>query len=56
MVATFGRLRLEAFDRAPADFGLTLMSPLERDYGVASLQGALRAPVEGRAARATAVC
>ena len=54
-MATFGRVCLEAFDRAPADFGLTLMSLLERDYGVASLQDALRAPVEGRKALATAV-
>ena len=53
--STFGRVCLEAFDRNPADFGRTVMSLLERDYGVASLQDALRAPVEGRKALATAV-
>ena len=55
MGSTFGRVCLEAFDRNPADFGRTVMSLLERDYGVASLQEALRAPVAGRAALATAV-
>ena len=48
MGSTFGRVCLEAFDRNPADFGRTVMSLLERDYGVASLQESLRAPVEGR--------
>jgi hypothetical protein len=55
MGSTFGRVCLEAFDRNPADFGRTVMSLLERDYGVASLDEALRAPVAGRAALATAV-
>ena len=55
MGSTFGRVCLEAFDRNPADFGRTVMSLLERDYGVAPLQDALRAPVEGRKALATAV-
>ena len=55
MRSTFGGVCLEAFDRNPADFGRTVMSLLERDYGVASLQDALRAPVEGRKALATAV-
>lgn len=55
MGSIFGRVCLEAFDRNPADFGRTVMSLLERDYGVASLQDALRAPVEGRKALATAV-
>ena len=55
MGSTFGRVCLGAFDRNPADFGRTVMSLLESDYGVASLQDALRAPVEGRKALATAV-
>jgi len=55
MGSTFGRVCLEAFDRNPADFGRTVMSLLERDYGVTSLQEALRAAVAGRAALATAV-
>ena len=55
MGSTFGGVCLEAFDRNPADFGRTVMSLLERDYGVASLQDALRAPLEGRKALATAV-
>ena len=54
MGSTFGRVCLEAFDRNPADFGRTVMSLLERDYGLAQLQEALRAPVEGRKALATA--
>ena len=55
MGSTFGRVCLEAFDQNPADFGRTVMSLLERDYGSAPLQDALRAPVSGRAALATAV-
>jgi hypothetical protein len=55
MGSTFGRVCLEAFDLNPADFGRTVMSLLERDYGRALLQEALRAPVEGRKALATAV-
>ena len=55
MGSTFGRLCLEAFDRNPGDFGRTVMSLLERDYGLAPLQDSLRAPLSGRAALATAV-
>ena len=55
MGSTFGRVCLEAFDRNPADFGRTVMSLLERDYGAAALQDALRAPVAGQAAIATAI-
>jgi radical SAM superfamily enzyme YgiQ (UPF0313 family) len=55
MGSTFGRLCLEAFDRNPTDFGRTVMALLERDYGVAPLDEALRAPVQGRAALARAV-
>ena len=54
MGSIFSRVCLEAFDRNPADFGRTVMALLERDYGVAPLQEALRAPVEGRKALATA--
>jgi hypothetical protein len=55
MGSTFGRLCLEAFERNPGDFGRTVMDLLERDYGSAPLEEALRAPVEGRRALATAV-
>ncbi len=55
MGSTFGRICLEAFDLDPSDFGRTVMSLLERDYGVAPLQEALRAPLQGRAALAKAV-
>jgi radical SAM superfamily enzyme YgiQ (UPF0313 family) len=55
MGSTFGRVCLEAFDRNPGDFGRTVMALLEQRYGVAPLQEALRAPVEGRRALATAV-
>jgi radical SAM superfamily enzyme YgiQ (UPF0313 family) len=55
MGGTFGRICLEAFRRNPADFGRTVMALLERDYGRAPLEQALRAPVEGRRALATAV-
>lgn len=55
MGSTFGRICLEAFERNPADFGRTVMALLERDYGLAPLEEALRAPVEGRRALATAV-
>lgn len=53
--STFGRICLEAFETKPADFGRTVMDLLERDYGVAPLEEALHAPVEGRKALATAV-
>ncbi len=55
MGRTFGRICLEAFERNPGDFGRTVMALLERDYGVAPLEEALRAPVEGRRALATAL-
>jgi radical SAM superfamily enzyme YgiQ (UPF0313 family) len=55
MGGTFGRICLEAFRRNPTDFGRTVMDLLERDYGRAPLEQALRAPVEGRRALATAV-
>jgi hypothetical protein len=55
MGSTFGRVCLEAFDRNSADFGRTVMAILERDYGVAPLQQALRAPVEGKPALAKAL-
>ena len=54
MGSTFGRICLEAFDRNPEDFGRTVMDLLERDYGLAPLEEALHAPVEGRRALATA--
>jgi hypothetical protein len=55
MGRVFGQICLEAFDRAPEDFGRQVMALLERDYGRAPLQQALQAPVEGRPALATAV-
>jgi radical SAM superfamily enzyme YgiQ (UPF0313 family) len=55
MGRTFGRICLEAFRLNPGDFGRTVMDLLERDYGTAPLEEALRAPVEGRKALATAV-
>lgn len=55
MGSSFGRICLEAFQSNPEDFGRTVMALLERDYGLATLEDALRAPVEGRKALATAV-
>ncbi|MEB3159066.1 MAG: radical SAM protein [Synechococcus sp.] len=55
MGSTFGRICLEAFDRDPSNFGRTVIDLLERDYGKAPLDEALRAPVQGRAALANAV-
>ena len=55
MGSTFGRICLEAFERSPANFSRTVILLLERDFGCAPLQEALRAPVEGRRALATAV-
>jgi radical SAM superfamily enzyme YgiQ (UPF0313 family) len=55
MGSTFGRICLEAFQRNPGDFGRAVMALLERDYGVSPLEEALRAPVEGHRALATAV-
>jgi radical SAM superfamily enzyme YgiQ (UPF0313 family) len=53
--STFGRICLEAFERSPTNFSRTVIMLLERDFGCAPLQEALRAPVEGRRALATAV-
>lgn len=55
MGSVFGRICLEAFETNPGDFGRTVMALLERDYGLAPLEEALHAPVEGRRALATAV-
>ncbi|KZR63681.1 MULTISPECIES: photosystem II high light acclimation radical SAM protein [Prochlorococcus] len=55
MGSIFGRICLEAFETEPGNFGRTVMALLERDYGVAPLEEALRAPVMGRAALANAV-
>ena len=51
---TFGRICLEAFDSCPNDFGRTVMDLLERDYGVASLNDALRSPLKRRPGMAKA--
>ena len=51
----FGRECIEAFDLSPADFARTIMSILERDYGVSSLQEVLRANAPCRVILATAV-
>lgn len=55
MGSVFGRICLEAFETNPGDFGRTVMALLERTYGLAPLEEALHAPVEGRKALATAV-
>ena len=55
MGSSFGRVCLEAFATNPEDFGRTVMALLERDYGLALLDEALHAPVEGRRALANAV-
>jgi hypothetical protein len=55
MGSSFGRVCLEAFATNPEDFGRTVMALLERDYGLAPLDEALHAPVEGRKALANAV-
>ncbi len=55
MGSVFGRICLEAFDKNPDDFGRTVIDLLERDYGIASLEEALRAPVKGMPAIANAV-
>jgi radical SAM superfamily enzyme YgiQ (UPF0313 family) len=56
MGSIFGRICLEAFDTDPGNFGRSVMDLLERDYGVAPLEEALRAPVSGRPAIAKATC
>jgi len=48
MGKTFGRICLEAFDKDSTNFGRTVMNLLERDYGKAPLEEALRAPLKGR--------
>ena len=53
MGSDFGRVCLEAFARNPQDFGRTVFDLLERDYGVAPLAEALRAPLVGRRLMAT---
>ncbi len=55
MGSAFGRICLEAFEIDSANFGRTVISLLERDYGVASLEEALRAPLKGLPALAKAV-
>jgi radical SAM superfamily enzyme YgiQ (UPF0313 family) len=55
MGSSFGRICLEAFATNPEDFGRTVMALLERDYGLAPLNAALHAPLEGRRALANAV-
>lgn len=55
MGSIFGRICLEAFATNPADFGRTVMALLEREYGLAPLEEALHAPLEGRKALANAV-
>jgi hypothetical protein len=55
MGSTFGRICLEAFRRNPGDFGRTVMDLLEAEFGLASLEQALRAPVQGQRALARAV-
>jgi hypothetical protein len=55
MGSSFGRICLEAFATNPEDFGRTVMALLERDYGLAPINAALHAPLEGRRALANAV-
>jgi len=55
MGSSFGRICLEAFQTNAGDFGHTVMDVLEREYGIAPLDQALRAPVEGHRPLATAV-
>ncbi len=54
MGSIFGAICLEAFDKDPNDFGRTVIDLLERDYGVSPLEEALKAPLEGSRAIATA--
>ena len=51
----FGRICLEAFENCPENFGKTVMDLLERDYGIAPLDEALRSPLSGKRAMAKAV-
>ncbi len=50
----FGKICLEAFELSPNDFGRTVIALLERDYGIAPLDEALRAPLKGNPALAKA--
>jgi radical SAM superfamily enzyme YgiQ (UPF0313 family) len=54
MGSVFGNICLEAFQLNPGDFGRTVIDLLERDYGVAPLDEALSAALEGRPAMASA--
>ena len=51
----FGQICLEAFEKSPNNFGRAVIDLLERDYGIASLEEALRAPLKGKRAIANAV-
>ncbi len=51
----FGQICLEAFEKSPNNFGRTVIALLERDYGIASLEEALRAPLKGKRAMANAI-
>ncbi len=51
----FGSICLEAFKYNPNDFGRSVFSLLERDYGIAPINEALRAPVHGQPAIAKAL-
>lgn len=55
MGKVFGRICLEAFELCPNNFGRTVIKLLERDYGIAPLEEALRSPLQGRPAIAKAV-
>ncbi len=55
MGKTFGRICLEAFSSQPENFGKKVFDLLERDYGVAPLEEALRAPLSGSRIIANAV-
>ncbi len=50
----FGEICLEAFELAPNDFGRTVIKLLERNYGTAPLDEALRSPLKGKPAMAKA--
>ena len=55
MGSIFGEICLEAFEKNPEDFGRTVISLLEQNYGAAPLEDALRASIDGRRAKATAI-
>ncbi|WP_320673931.1 photosystem II high light acclimation radical SAM protein [Prochlorococcus sp. MIT 1341] len=54
MGSIFGNICLKAFDQDPNNFGKTVFNLLEKDYGIAPLEDALRAPLKGEGALATA--